>query len=316
MAAIEVHELVRRRGEVLAVNGISFTVGAGRIFGLLGPNGAGKTSTIEVLEGLASADSGSVRILGREMSTSSQAIKQLIGVQLQTTGLPRYLTVYETLDLFACLYSKPEAGNQKRETTGASIDRLIARLGLETLRRRLNSRLSGGERQRVALALALVNDPEILFLDEPSAGLDPHARRELWAIIREWQSGGRTVFLTTHDMHEAESLCDDVAIMNEGHIVAQGTVGQLIESAKVEQAIWVQADGAPLRDDVALAVPAVSRTLWDSEGVLIYTTDAMATMASLLELRGQGEIAFASFQLRTASLEDVFLSRTGRRLDP
>ena len=288
-----------------AVRGISFTVETGEIFGLLGPNGAGKTSTIEVLEGLDRHDHGTVRVLGQEMPTGAASVKERIGVQLQTTGLPRYLTVAETIALFASFYRQAPADP----------DHLIARLGLTGLKRRMNSRLSGGERQRVALALALVNDPEILFLDEPSVGLDPHARRELWAIIREWQSSGKTVFLTTHDMHEAESLCDRVAILDHGQIVAEGPVPALIASADAEHAIWVEADGVALGDGFETDVMAVSRVLRDGDGVLIYSTDAMATMASLLELRGRGALSFASFQLRIASLEDVFLRSTGRMID-
>lgn len=306
MSVIAVRGLVRRRGGVLAVDGISFEVGDGQIFGLLGPNGAGKTSTIEVLEGLEKPDGGTVCVLGANVADDDRRIKQRIGVQLQTTGLPKYLTVFETLDLFASFYDA-----DRRVPAGE----LLKRLGLEKVRNRLNSRLSGGERQRLALALALVNDPDILFLDEPSAGLDPHGRRELWSIVREWKSGRKTVFLTTHDMHEAESLCDVVAIMDSGRIVAEGSVTELIAGEAVEQAIWVQADGRPMSDNLDQMVPSVSRAVLDPGGTLIYTTDAMATMSSLLELRRAGQISFASFQLRPASLEDVFLRQTGRRLE-
>jgi ABC-2 type transport system ATP-binding protein len=311
MAIIKVEELVRRRGDVLAVDGISFSVQAGCIFGLLGPNGAGKTSTIEVLEGLDQPTAGSVQVLGHDVTTDAAEIKERIGVQLQTTGLPRYLNPYETLDLFASFYK------------GRPSDRvapLLTRMGLDGVRRRLNSRLSGGERQRLALALALVNDPDILFLDEPSSGLDPAGRLELWAVIREWQSGGKTVFLTTHDMHEAERLCDEIAIMDEGRIVAQGSVASLIQSEEAEQAIWVEAEfpsenGTTHWVDLGATLAGVSRTLPDGNGVLVYTTDAMATMSNLLDLRHRGEISFASFELRTPSLEDVFLRRTGKRLE-
>jgi len=303
MPAIEVRDLVRRRRGIEAVRGISFSVERGEIFGLLGPNGAGKTSSIEVLEGLERPDEGSVQVLGLALPAEASQVKERIGVQLQVTGLPRYLTVSETIDLFGSFYRRRVL----------KTEHLIERLGLDPVTRRLTSRLSGGERQRVALALALVNDPEILFLDEPSAGLDPHARRELWAIIREWRSEGKTVFLTTHDMHEAEALCDRVAIMNEGTIVASGLVRTLVASA-TEQAIWVEADGVQLGEGFE-TVSAVSRVLRDEDGVLIYSTNAMETMASLLDLRARGELQFASLQLRTASLEDVFLRTTGRRLE-
>lgn len=312
MAILEVHDLVRVRrtgaAAVRAVDGISFEVEAGEIFGLLGPNGAGKTSTIEVLEGLDLPDSGSVRVFNLDVVTHAAEIKQRIGVQLQSTGLPKYLTVFETLDLFASFY---------RGSHHVSLDSLLDRLGLQEKRTRLTSQLSGGEQQRVALALALVNDPEILFLDEPSRGLDPHARRELWDIIREWQSAGKTVMLTTHDMHEAETLCDRLAIMDRGTFVAEGRVVDLMRAHQDEQAIWVEANGhRPLSHDLARSLPAVTRAAWEDNGAMLYSTDATSTMATLLDLRRQGALSFSSLQLRPASLEDVFLKVTGRRLEP
>jgi ABC-2 type transport system ATP-binding protein len=305
MAAIEVVDLVRRRGEIEAVRGISITVEGGETFGLLGPNGAGKTSTIEVLEGLESQDHGTVRILGLDLPREGRALKERIGVQLQLTGLPRYLRVGETLDLFASFYSRP------------TVDLLpiMERLGIEQLRGRLNSRLSGGERQRVALALALINDPEILFLDEPSSGLDPHARRELWSVVREWQTRGKTVFITTHDMHEAEALCDRVAIMNDGQIVADGSVTSLIASAGGEQSLWVECGPNPIWDKIETRIDSITRVLVEASGVLLYANDAMSTMEGLLEMRRRGDVGFDSIQLRTPSLEDVFLRQTGRRFD-
>ena len=309
--AIEVDSLVRRRGSVEAVRGISFSVQPGEIFGLLGPNGAGKTSTIEVLEGLARFTSGTVRVLGHAIPDDAPKVKERIGVQLQVTGLPRYLRVGETIDLFRSFYASPVSDTSS----------IVERLGLTPFLRRVNSRLSGGERQRVALALALVNDPDILFLDEPSSGLDPHARRELWTIIREWQSGGKTVFLTTHDMHEAEALCDRVAIMDHGLIVAQGSVPSLISEAGSEQAIWLETDPASIGADLEalLTVPMPNSTarpplLRQDDGIIIYSADPMATMERLLDLRRGGRIAFASVQLRTPSLEDAFLALTGHRL--
>lgn len=291
---------------MVAVAGLTFSVAEGEIFGLLGPNGAGKTSTIEVLEGLESPDEGRVHVLGLDITTSSAQVKERIGVQLQSTGLPRYLTVAETVDLFASFYRR---GHERLDWDP------IERLGLHALRSRVNSRLSGGERQRVALALALINNPQLLFLDEPSNGLDPHGRRELWAVIREWQSGGRTVVLTTHDMHEAEALCDRVGIMDAGQIVALGTVPELINEQESEEAIWVQAGRAALPAELASTLPGVARVLAERDGLLLYSDDAAATTGSLLALRASGELSFDSVQVRRASLEDVFLSRTGRRLE-
>jgi ABC-2 type transport system ATP-binding protein len=305
MSLIEVRDLVRRRGDVLAVDDLSLTVGAGEIFGLLGPNGAGKSSTIEVLEGLEVPDSGSVQVFGLDVRTASAEIKQRIGVQLQSTGLPRYLNVFETIDLFASFYG----------ARAQPVKPLLDRMGLAHLARRRNSRLSGGERQRVALALALVNDPDILFLDEPSTGLDPQARRELWGIIREWRRQGKTVFLTTHDMHEAEALCDEIAIMDEGRIVVQGTLAELIGEEKEEQAVWVEANGVALPSNLEYLVPTVLRSVSELDGALLYTKDAGATIQRLLHLQKVGSAEFASVQIRATSLEDVFLRHTGHRLD-
>ena len=305
MSLVEVHDLVRRRGEVLAVDSLSLTVESGQIFGLLGPNGAGKTSTIEVLEGLERPNSGTVRVFGLDVCTFAPEIKSRIGVQLQSTGLPRYLTVLETLDLFASFY-----GDRAQP-----IEPLMDRMGLTDLARRRNARLSGGERQRLALALALVNDPDILFLDEPSTGLDPQARRELWSIIRQWRGAGKSVFLTTHDMHEAEVLCDEIAIMDKGRIVVQGTLSELIGEQKLEQAVWVQANGVPLPSNLEYLVPSVLRSVSERDGALLYTKDAASTISRLLELQKAGSAEFAAVQVRATSLEDVFLRHTGHRLE-
>jgi ABC-2 type transport system ATP-binding protein len=305
MSLVEVRDLVRRRGDVLAVDHLSLTVEAGQIFGLLGPNGAGKTSTIEVLEALETPDSGSVHVFGFDVRSSGVDIKKRIGVQLQATGLPKYLTVFETIDLFASFYGKH----------AQPVAPILQRMGLTHLAGRRNSQLSGGERQRVALALALVNDPDILFLDEPSTGLDPHAKRELWNIITQWRGKGKTVFLTTHDMHEAEALCDEIAIMDAGRIVVQGTLGELVGEQKEEQAVWVQANGVPLPTNLEDMVPSVLRAVTEQDGALLYTNDAGATIRRLLDLQKVGSADFAGVQIRATSLEDVFLRHTGHRLE-
>jgi ABC-2 type transport system ATP-binding protein len=188
-------------------------------------------------------------------------------------------------------------------------------MGLTHLAGRRNSQLSGGERQRVALALALVNDPDILFLDEPSTGLDPHAKRELWNIVTQWRGKGKTVFLTTHDMHEAEALCDEIAIMDAGRIVVQGTLGELVGEQKEEQAVWVQANGVPLPTNLEDMVPSVLRAVTEQDGALLYTNDAGATIRRLLDLQKVGSADFAGVQIRATSLEDVFLRHTGHRLE-
>jgi ABC-2 type transport system ATP-binding protein len=305
MSLVEVRDLVRRRGDVLAVDHLSLTVEAGEIFGLLGPNGAGKTSTIEVLEGLEMPDAGSVSVFGIDVRSGASDIKQRIGVQLQSTGLPRYLTVFETIDLFASFYG----------SRAQPVQPLLDRMGIAHLARRKNAKLSGGERQRVALALALVNDPDILFLDEPSTGLDPQARRELWTIIRQWRREGKTVFLTTHDMHEAETLCDEIAIMDAGRVVVQGTLHDLIGEQKDEQVVWVQANGVALPSNLELLVPSVVRAISEQDGALLYTDDAPATIRRLLDLQKTGSANFENVQVRPTSLEDVFLRHTGHMLE-
>jgi ABC-2 type transport system ATP-binding protein len=195
-------------GEVRAVNGVSFTVATGEIFGLLGPNGAGKTTTVECLLGLRQPDAGEVRLLGMEHATQSQAIRARLGVQLQTTGLLPQLTVQEQVSLFARLFPR-----------ALSTADVVRRVGLQDKSRTATKSLSGGQKQRLAVALALINDPDVIFLDEPTTGLDPQARRGLWDVVRELKHTGKTVLLTTHYMEEAEQLCDRVAVMDQGHII-------------------------------------------------------------------------------------------------
>ncbi len=206
-------------GGVRAVDGLSFEVQPGEIFGLLGPNGAGKTTTLGLLEGLLQPDGGQVRVLGLDLPAQAAAVRRRIGVQLQRTSLIPDLTVREQLEVFARLYEMP---NPRRLAAD-----LLARLNLTHKAEALPDALSGGQQQRLALALALVNEPQLVFLDEPTAGLDPQARRSLWRLIRELQAQGRTVILTTHYMEEAERLCDRVAIMDHGRLLALGAPSQL-----------------------------------------------------------------------------------------
>ncbi len=218
---VEVHGLRKvYPGGVCAVDDLSFQVMDGEIFGLLGPNGAGKTTTLSILEGLLPPDAGRVRVLGMELPAQAPEIRRRIGVQLQRTSLIPDLTVREQIDLFAHLYNMP--------APRAIAEALLERLGLREKARALPAALSGGEQQRLALALALVNDPRIVFLDEPTAGLDPQARRALWRLIRELQAQGRTVVITTHYMEEAERLCDRVAIIDHGRLLALGAPDALV----------------------------------------------------------------------------------------
>jgi ABC-2 type transport system ATP-binding protein len=224
--AIRVADLHKTYGETKAVDGVSFSVPGGSVFGLLGPNGAGKTTTVEVLEGLRVPDAGEVRVLGIDAVNHADDLKQRIGVSLQTAALYPKLTVVEVLDLFRGFYPK-----------GRPTGELVDMMDLGEKRTTRTQDLSGGQRQRLSVALALVNDPELVFLDEPTTGMDPAARRALWDVVLGLKNEGRTVLLTTHYMEEAEILCDRLAIMDHGHILEEGTVNELISRRFQERAV-------------------------------------------------------------------------------
>src|SRR5471030_1915762 len=224
--ALRVVGLRKAYGDVVAVDGLDLTVGAGECFGLLGPNGAGKTTTIEICEGLTEPDAGTVELLGLNWQTGAKELRQRIGIQLQETQFPDKLTVEETLRLFRSFFYH-----------GISVDESIKTAQLEEKRNSRVGGLSGGQKQRLAMACALVGDPELLFLDEPTTGLDPQARRHLWDLVDELKKAGRTIILTTHYMDEAERLCDRVAIMDHGKIIALGTPQELIASVGGEHIV-------------------------------------------------------------------------------
>jgi ABC-2 type transport system ATP-binding protein len=301
-SVIEVRGLVKRYGDLLAVDGIDFHVAAGEVFGLLGPNGAGKTTTVEILEGLRVPDGGQALVLGVDVATGADSLKPRIGISLQTAALYPKLTVVEVIDLFRSFY-----------TTSLPTDRLIDMLELGERRNARTKDLSGGQRQRLAVALALVNDPELIFLDEPTTGLDPAARRALWDLIKGLKERGRSVLLTTHYMEEAEVLCDRLAIMDHGHILEHGTVDALISKRFKERAVRFDAiDG--VADEVFAGLPAVSSVKHDEDAVLLYTADVAATVGALLTLTESLGIEPQDLGIRRATLEDVFLDLTGRAL--
>src|SRR6478735_2178093 len=271
-SVIEVRGLVKRYGDLVAVDGIDFDVAPGEVFGLLGPNGAGKTTTVEILEGLREPDSGQVNVLGIDVATGADALKPRIGVSLQTAALYPKLTVVEVIDLFRSFYPHP------RPT-----DQLIDLLELGERRRAQTQVLSGGQRQRLSIALALVNDPELVFLDEPTTGLDPAARRSLWDIVGGLKAEGRSVLLTTHYMEEAEVLCDRLAIMDHGHILEMGTVNALVSERFKERTVRLDATDQ-LTDADLSALPAVVSMKRDGVDILLYTADVAATIGSLLVL--------------------------------
>src|SRR5579875_441303 len=220
--AIAVQGLVKRYGDFTAVNGVSLSVRPDEIFGILGPNGAGKTTTLEMIEGLRPPDAGTVQVAGIDATKNAKAVKRLIGVQLQSTALFDFLTAYELIELFAALYST--------DTSKAKVERLIAAVSLQEKAGSRVNELSGGQQQRLSIALALANEPQIVFLDEPTTGLDPQARHNLWDVIKMIRDSGVTVVLTTHYMEEAETLCDRVAVMDHGQIIACDTPRNLIDS--------------------------------------------------------------------------------------
>ena len=299
---LRVENLVKRYGDLEAVRGVSFSVEEGEVFGLLGPNGAGKTSTIEVLEGLRVADGGRVSVCGFDPVRNPTELKREIGAALQSTSLPDKLRVTEALRLFSSFYNR---GRQPEE--------LLKRFGLEEKRNAFYSQLSGGQKQRLALAMALVNDPKVLFLDEPTAGLDPQVRREIYDIVEELKHEKKTIVLTTHYIEEAERLCDRVAIVDHGKVIAQGTPREL-----------KQTSANTSRVEVRLAKPASNGALKSLDGVvdarelggayvLHCQRTAPAIVALVKHLEAEGN-ELVSLEIATPSLEDVFIELTGRRL--
>ena len=303
--ALRVHKLHKRYKDVVAVDGIDLEVRAGECFGLLGPNGAGKTTTIEICEGLTVPDSGDVEVLGMRWESAPQALRQRLGIQLQDTQLADKLTVTETLRLFRSFYER-----------GPAPDDLIALVQLKEKRDARVVALSGGQKQRLALACALVGDPDLLFLDEPTTGLDPQARRQLWDLIGEFKSAGRTILITTHYMEEAELLCDRVAIVDRGKVIALGTPAELIASIGVNHLVELSAtDGANGVDLAGMrAIDGVRDARTENGTIRVQAIDLHRVLPALLqEIRRQG-IPLTELRTHSASLEDVFVSLTGRHL--
>jgi ABC-2 type transport system ATP-binding protein len=299
---IRVRGLTKRYGDIQAVAGVDFDVAGGEVFGLLGPNGAGKTTTVEILEGLRAPDDGEVSVLGVDIAKGADSLKPRIGVSLQTAALYPKLTVIEVIDLFRSFYAR------SRPTA-----ELIEALDLGERRNAQTRVLSGGQRQRLAVALALVNDPELVFLDEPTTGLDPAARRSLWDLILGLKAGGRSVLLTTHYMEEAEVLCDRLAIMDHGRILEMGTVDELVSKRFHERA--VRFDRLEELSVAELeALPEVVSVKADNREVLLYTRDVAATIGALLTMTERRGLEPQNLAIRRATLEDVFLDLTGRAL--
>jgi ABC-2 type transport system ATP-binding protein len=286
---LSVHNLVKRYKQLTAVDGISFSVAPGQCFGLLGPNGAGKTTTIEMMEGISKPTSGEVRLFGEP---ASRKAFERVGIQFQNTALQDYLTVAETLTLFAAFYPKT-----------LDRDELISLCSLEEFLNRDARKLSGGQRQRLLLALALINDPDLVFLDEPTTGLDPQSRRNFWDLVQAIKHRGKTIVLTTHYMDEAETLCDDIAIMDKGRIVERGAPAQLLD--RHFEGIMVHlpssaVEGKSLPFDM----------LANRDRVEIQTTAVDATVRQLAE----AGVSLTGLQVKSPNLEDLFLKLTGHAL--
>jgi ABC-2 type transport system ATP-binding protein len=302
--ALAVRALHKRYGDVVAVEELDLEVGPGECFGLLGPNGAGKTTTIEICEGLLAPDSGEVEVLSRHWSTHERELRHLLGIQLQETQLAEKLTVRETVRLFRSFFRR---GREPAD--------VIALVQLEEKARARVGALSGGQKQRLALACALVGDPQLLFLDEPTTGLDPQARRQLWELIGELRADGRTIVLTTHYMEEAERLCDRVAIVDHGRAIALGTPRELVQSLGADHVVeFALGEGVVLAPEALAGVRGVQGVRSDHGTWALTVAELhLAVPEILAELERRGA-TLAELRTHSATLEDVFVSLTGRHL--
>jgi ABC-2 type transport system ATP-binding protein len=289
---------------VVAVDGLDLDVPRGECFGLLGPNGAGKTTTIEICEGLTAPDEGAVEVLGLNWRSNSVELRQRIGIQLQETQFPEKLTVEETLNLFRSFYRR-----------GIAVDESIKTAQLDEKRRSRVGGLSGGQKQRLAMACALVGDPELLFLDEPTTGLDPQARRHLWDLVDELKQSGRTIILTTHYMDEAQRLCDRVGIMDHGKIIALGTPQQLIATVGGEDIVeFAVGEQASVDSSALLAIDGVHSHRVDAGLHQLSVSELHKVVTRIFAALAAQGLHLSEFRTHSATLEDVFVRLTGRNL--
>ena len=297
-----------RDGPVVAIDGLNLEVFKGECFGLLGPNGAGKTTTVEILEGINKPTSGEVEVLGRRWETEEKAIRERIGVTLQETRFPEKSTVFELASMFRSFYHD-----------GLEPDEALRQVSLEAKSKAYVETLSGGQRQRLAVAIALVGDPELLFLDEPTTGLDPQSRRQLWDLILELKSRGRTTVLTTHYMDEAERLCDRVAIVDQGKIIALGSPAELIAKLGgehiVEFAVHPEVEGGRMPESTEFEpLPTVLLARSEADGFALTVREPHTAIPALLDHLSRERFRLIRLTTRQVSLEDVFVSLTGRHL--
>ena len=302
MPAISIEDLKKYYGQIKAVDGISLEVEEREIFGILGPNGAGKTTTLEMVETLREPDSGRITVRGLDVRKDARALREIIGVQLQTTVFFDNLTVRETIDLFSAFYPR-----------ALSVGELVE---LAELGDKMGSRvkdLSGGQHKRLSIALALVNDPSIVFLDEPTTGLDPQARRRIWEIVEHLQEQGKTVVITTHYIEEAEYLCDRVAVMDMGRVVALGTPDRLIDEFVSESVISFRLH-PPVDKSVVEGIAGVTSVQGEDGGYHVTTAAPQETLMGIFAMAREREAVADEINMKRATLEDVFLKITGRRI--
>jgi ABC-2 type transport system ATP-binding protein len=299
-----VRGLRKRYADVVAVDGLDLEIRTGECFGLLGPNGAGKTTTIEICEGLTPPDEGEVLVLGRRWGEHDRELRARLGISLQETQFSEKLTVEETVRLFRSFYRR-----------GPSVDEVIGTVQLHEKRGSRVGQLSGGQRQRLALACALVGDPDLLFLDEPTTGLDPQSRRQLWELIERFKADGRAILLTTHYMEEAERLCDRVAIVDHGRIIALGTPRELVASLSAEHVVeFAVGSGAGLDERALQGVPGVSAAARRDGTWRVRVAELHRTVPALLAELHRREVQLTELRTHSATLEDVFVELTGRHL--
>ncbi len=303
MLAIRCHNLRKRYADVVAVDGLNLEIARGECLGLLGPNGAGKTTTIEILEGLNHPDEGDVEVLGMRWGTDDGQLRQRLGIQLQETQLNEKLTVEETLRLFRSFYKE-----------GDDVEAVLARVQLEPKRKAHVGKLSGGQKQRLSVGCALVGKPDLLFLDEPTTGLDPQSRRQLWDLLETFRRDGGTILLTTHYMDEAAILCDRVAIVDRGRVIAEGTPGELIRSLGAEHVLEFTTDGAEIPLATLQALSGVQSAVQLGEGYSVTTSSTHQAVPALLAAIGASGAKLTMLNTHSATLEDVFMSLTGRHL--
>lgn len=298
--AVRIEKLHKEYGSIVAVDDVSFDVPAGEIFGIVGPNGAGKTTTIECVEGIRRADRGNISVLDLDPVRHERELRQRVGVQLQQSALPARIRVWEALDLYSSFYDH-----------AVDWQALLERLGLAEKRNAAFAKLSGGQKQRLFIALALLNDPELIFLDELTTGLDPQARRAMWDLVREIRDQGKTVVLTTHFMEEAERLCDRVAIMDQGRIVALDSPANLIRSHGAENRITFTADAGC--ESKLRGLAGVARVDREGERVIVQGSGDGLIGEVVGALSSDG-VAFRDLRTEQSTLEDVFLALTGKEM--